>query len=70
MATVKEDQTPASCSGDCVWIEFGLAGPDGCECCRPVVVVTAAYVTFAETVRQVFGESYGESYEQSEKPAP
>ena len=48
---------PEPCSGDCVWIEFGLAtAEDGCEMCRTQTHTPATYTPFSETVRAVFGE--------------
>jgi hypothetical protein len=60
-ATLFPDAAPPGvepCSGDCVWIEFGLAtAAEGCEMCRVVEVVTpGVYVAFFETVRAVFGD--------------
>jgi hypothetical protein len=45
-----------ACSGDCVWVEFGLAGEDGCEMCVPFDDTPGAYTLFSETVREVFGD--------------
>ena len=48
---------PEPCSGDCVWIEFGLATAEhGCEMCHPSDTTPLPYTTIYETVREVFGE--------------
>ncbi len=48
---------PEPCSGDCVWIEFGLATAEhGCEMCLAQTHTPATYTPFSETVREVFGE--------------
>ena len=59
-ATLFPDAAPPGqvpCSGDCVWIEFGLATVEGgCEMCRVVDATPLPYTPFSETVREVFGE--------------
>ena len=60
-AALFPDATPPEqvrCSGDCVWIEFGLATAEsGCEMCRAIDLASGVYVPFAVTVREVFGEA-------------
>lgn len=46
-----------SCTGDCVWIEFGLATAEtGCEMCRARDDARGSYTPFSETIAAVFGD--------------